>query len=205
MEKFLILFAAFFLFGPYLLFSISFQQDKSYLIDSFQQTQVQLRKNIEELNEAQLEYKPSAESWSASQILEHIVVTERVLFEMFDKIMKQPPNAGKREEIKVEDQELFNRMNDRTEKLKAPEFLHPQSKFKNASEALKIFSEQREGIMNYIRGIDEQDLRDRVTKSPIGETLDAYQFLLYITGHCSRHTLQMEELKKEEGFPLGSL
>lgn len=205
MEKFLLLFTTLYLSIPYLFSSISFYQDKSYLINSFQQTQVHLRKNIEELNESQLAYKPSSESWSAGQILEHIVVTEKVLFEMFDKIMKQPPNAEKREGKQVENHELFDRMTDRTKKLKAPEFLHPQSKFKNASDALKIFSEQREGILNYIKGISEQDLRDRVTKSPIGETMDACRFLLYITGHCSRHTLQLEELKKEGAFPIGSL
>lgn len=205
MEKLLLLFTILYFYCLCLFFPIPLQQDKSFLINSFQQTQVQLRKNIEELNDSQLAYKSSPESWSAAQILEHIVVTEKVLFEMFDKIMKQPPNAEKREGIQVKDQELFDRMNDRTKKLKAPEFLHPQSKFKNASEALQIFSEQREGILNYIKSIPEQDLRNRVTESPLGETMDAYQFLLYISGHCSRHTLQLEELKREGGFPMGSL
>jgi uncharacterized damage-inducible protein DinB len=204
MEKFFILFPTLFFFVPYLFSSIYLPQDKTYLINSLQQTQEELRKNIEEMNETQLEYKSSPEAWSAGQILEHIVVTERVLFGMFEKIMQQPPNPDKRVEIQVEDQELFNRMNDRTEKLKAPEFLHPKSKFENASEALKVFSEQREAIMKFIKGTSEQDLRDRVTKSPLGETMDAYQFLLYITGHCSRHTLQLKELQKVVGFPVGN-
>lgn len=40
-----------------------------------------------------------------------------------------------------------------------------------------------------------EDLSNRVIESPMG-SIDAYQFMLFIPGHTARHTLQIQESKK---------
>ncbi|MBA3987430.1 MAG: hypothetical protein H0X63_12870 [Flavobacteriales bacterium] len=45
-----------------------------------------------------------------------------------------------------------------------------------------------------------EDLRNHINDSRAG-AIDAYQSLLFIAGHCARHTLQIEEIKQAGGFP----
>jgi hypothetical protein len=45
------------------------------------------------------------------------------------------------------------------------------------------------------------ELRDHVLDSPLGQPLDAYQWLLFISAHSDRHTKQMLEVKADTGFP----
>jgi hypothetical protein len=44
-------------------------------------------------------------------------------------------------------------------------------------------------------------LRDHVMDSPLGQPLDAYEWLLFISAHSERHTKQILEVKADPGFP----
>jgi hypothetical protein len=45
------------------------------------------------------------------------------------------------------------------------------------------------------------DLRAHVADSPIGQPLDAYEWLLFIAAHSKRHTEQIQEVKADPNFP----
>ena len=45
------------------------------------------------------------------------------------------------------------------------------------------------------------DLRAHVVDSPIGQPLDAYEWLLFIAAHSERHTKQILEVKADPNFP----
>jgi hypothetical protein len=44
-------------------------------------------------------------------------------------------------------------------------------------------------------------LRVHVVDSPLGQPLDAYQWLLFISAHSERHTKQILEVKADPNFP----
>lgn len=44
-------------------------------------------------------------------------------------------------------------------------------------------------------------LRDHATDSPMGQPLDAYEWLLFIGAHSERHTKQILEVKADPNFP----
>jgi hypothetical protein len=44
-------------------------------------------------------------------------------------------------------------------------------------------------------------LREHVTDSPLGQPLDAYQWLLFISAHSERHTKQILEVRGDPNFP----
>ena len=56
--------------------------DKEFLLDYYQQTMDNLTKSISGLSEAQMQFHPSAEKWSVSQCVEHIIATENMIFGM---------------------------------------------------------------------------------------------------------------------------
>lgn len=174
--------------------------DKVFLLNYYQETLENLQKSVAGLNEEQMHYKPSEEQWSVSQCLEHIVLAEKMLFGFAKETLEGPANPGLKEEMSFTDQGLIDGITDRSFRAEAPEALHGTGIYDDPETALHDIKEYRAVIMEFIQNTPIEDLRDHITTSPFG-TLDAYQSLLFIAGHTTRHTLQIEEVKSSENFP----
>ncbi len=174
--------------------------DKEFLLNYYQQTMDNLQKNISGLNEAQMQFKPSEESWSISQCAEHIILTENMIFSMLKDYMEKPENPERRKDVIHSDEEIIAMVTDRSEKYKAPEMLQTKGKYNDPETAIQDFEKQRTEILEFIQNIDLESLRNHINDSPAGAT-DAYQSLLFIAGHTARHTLQIEEVKADNNFP----
>src|SRR5690554_157376 len=174
--------------------------ETTFAINYYGETLKNIEKAVAGLSKEQMHFKPSDESWSISQCLEHIILTENMIFGMIKENMEKPENPERREEIKFTDKEIMARVVDRTEKYKAPEMLIAKGKYDDAETALKDLNTQREEILSFIQNTPINDLRNRVNDSPAGAT-DTYQSLLFLAGHTARHTLQIEEIKTASNFP----
>lgn len=174
--------------------------DKEFLLDYYRQTMDNLTKNISGLSEAQLQFRASEEKWSVSQCVEHIILTENMIFGMIKTSMEKPANPERKKDIVHSDDQIIATIINRTEKYKAPEILQTKGKYNDPGTALKDLENQRKEILDFIRNTDIEELRNHINDSPAGAT-DAYQSLLFIAGHTARHTLQIEEIKSENNFP----
>lgn len=161
-------------------------------------------KNLENavsgLSKEQMHFKPTAESWSISQCLEHIILTENMIFGMIKENMAKPENPERREEIKFTDKEIMAMVVDRSEKYKAPEMLIAKGKYDDSQAAISDLQSGRTDILSFIQNTPINELRNRVNDSPAGAT-DTYQSLLFLAGHTARHTLQIQEIKSNSNFP----
>ena len=173
---------------------------KEFLLDYFQQTVDGLHKSIEGLSDSQMQYKSSPDRWSISQCLEHIVITEGMLFGMSKELLAKPANPERKMEIKVSDQEVLDGISSRSHKATAPPEVQPQGKFNSTEAALQELKKQRAEILKFINKTSEEDLRNHISDSPFGP-FDGFHSLLYIAGHTERHTHQIEEIKTDAGFP----
>ncbi len=174
--------------------------DKTMALNYYQETLDNLSKNVSGLSEAQLHFKASDSTWSVSQCLEHIIITENMIFGMIKEAMEKPENPERREEIKFSDKEIMAMVIDRSEKYKAPEILIGKGKYNDAETAIADLKNQRAEVLSFIENTPIEELRNRVNDSPAGAT-DAYQSLLFMAGHTVRHTLQIEEIKADANFP----
>lgn len=174
--------------------------DRAFVFNYYSETLHNLEKNISGLSKEQMHFKPSEESWSISQCVEHIIITENMIFGMIKEAMENPENPERREEIKFSDKEIMAMVIDRSEKYKAPEILIAEGKYDDSETALTDLKTQREKILSLIKKTPIEELRNRVNDSPAGAT-DAYQSLLFLAGHTARHTLQIEEVKADNNFP----
>lgn len=174
--------------------------DRSFILSYYDETLAQVRTAIAGLNSEQMHFQPTSDAWSISQCLEHIVLTENMIFGMVKENMAKPANPERREEIQVEDSQLLAMAVDRSQKHQAPEMLVPRGKYDNPDAALQELTEQRTDIIAYIKDTPTEDLRNHVVDSPSGAS-DAYQSLLFLAGHTARHTLQIEEVKANANFP----
>ena len=78
--------------------------------------------------------------------------------------------------------------------------LKPSGKFPTPASAVTQFTERRNRSLEFARTTQE-DLRGRVQKNQIFGTVDAYQYLLYMAAHSSRHTAQLNEVKTDANYP----
>jgi len=176
------------------------QNDKAFLLDYFRKTERTLKKSVEGLSAAQLQYKPSADEWSVSQCLEHIIKTEKALFDMTKKVLEQPANPARRDEVTATDQQVIDGITDRSHKAKASAELTGEGSYTDPAAAITDFEAQRAEILAYIDHVSLDDLRNHISDSPFG-ALDAYHSMLFVAGHTARHTLQIEEVKAKDMFP----
>lgn len=173
---------------------------QTFVFDYYMETLQKLQRQVLELNKEQMHFKVSEQSWSISQCLEHIILTENMIFGMIREYMEKPENPERRKEIKFTDEEIMAMVVDRSEKYEAPEMLIAKGKYDDPHKAIYDLRIQREEIFSFIKNTPVEKLRNRINDSPAGAT-DAYQSLLFLAGHTQRHTLQIEEIKKSPNFP----
>lgn len=176
------------------------QGDIDSLLQYFDKSTNELEKQVKGLSQAQLEFKPAADRWSISQCLEHIILSERMIFEMAKESLAKAPQPERRSEVKLTDNNLKNMLTDRSHKFQAPKEVQPKGIYKDTETALSAFRAARQPVIDYIKKADINDLRNHVNDYPTG-VVDGYQGLLFIASHCARHTKQIEEVKADPNFP----
>jgi hypothetical protein len=111
--------------------------------------------------------------------------------------MKAPAGAPGRDPAKV-DAFVRAAIPDRSHKAKAPEPLTPTGRWTPA-EALEHFQKSRGRTIAFLQSTP--DLRAHLVDSPLGQPLDGYEWLLFISAHSERHTKQILEVKADPNFP----
>lgn len=172
---------------------------KNDIFEYLEETKEGLEESIEDLTEEQMQYKPDAESWSISQIVEHINIVEAGLKSMLEAKFAEDETPEQRGEVKMTDEEILVFITDRSQKMKTQPQFEPSGNFTSADEALEAFSDQREDIVDFLKDSDV-DMRNYINEFPFGK-IDAYQTVLFMAGHTARHTTQIEEVKQDPGFP----
>lgn len=176
------------------------KEDRSLLLTQLQQTKDQLLKDVQGLTDAQLEYKPAADRWSVIECVEHITLIEKAIMDGEQKLVQQPANSERRKDIKTTDEQIIKNVEDRSHKVKAPEFGVPKHNYSSNAEAIKAFTEQRDKLIDYVTNTQDV-MRDHITDHPVLGPIDAYQLLLLDAAHTNRHTQQLQEVKADPGFP----
>lgn len=175
-------------------------KERRFLLSELKETKKEFLQSIKGLSEEQLNFKPSDSAWSIKDCAYHIALSENSLWKMAEAALKQEPDAEKRKDIKFTDDQVMKSIRDRSSKYKTFKSLEPQAaKFKNLDEAVSDFKDRRSDLMKFIKTTTD-DLRNHVMQTPMG-ALDEYQFLLFLSAHTSRHTLQIGEIKSHPEFP----
>lgn len=155
------------------------------------------------LSAAQWSFKPSPERWSVAECANHIALTEGFVFALVtNQVLKSPATPEKRETTKGKDELVVKLMQDRSHKATAPEQIDPIKKPMKPEESVRAILDSHAKIENFVETTQE-DLRDHMFDHPVPAigTLDAYQWMLLISGHTRRHTLQILEVKADPNFP----
>ncbi len=159
------------------------------------------------VSEAQWKFEPAPDRWSIAETLEHIVtVQERLLGPVREQLAQAPPPPAGTDAALI-DTIVWEKIPDRSMKVKAPAPLEPTGEW-NQAEALARYSRNSERLVEWLESTP--DLRNHSWESaPLkvltnGEFMwmDGYQLILTAAGHEERHARQIEEVKADPQYPL---
>jgi len=176
------------------------KKERKFSADLMKNTKTDLQNAIKSLSQAQLDYKPASDRWSVKECVYHIAVSEKNLWVMLEKSMKEPATPEKKKDLKVTDEQVVKMIEDRTNKVKTFPAFEPQNTgYKSLDDAINDFKVNRTAHIKYIKATSE-DMRNHFVQMPFG-LLDCYQLSLMIASHTNRHTQQLNEVKADPGFP----
>ena len=165
-----------------------------------QRTARELRQAVKGLTPEQLSFKAAPEKWSVAECVEHIALSESFLRGIADKTLASPAKTEGAEARKANDAKILAMMPDRSQKFQAPEPLKPAGKFAGGKAGMAEFNRARKANLDYVK-TTTADLRAHVAPHPVLKEMDAYQWLLTLSGHTERHTKQILEVKADAKFP----
>ncbi len=155
------------------------------------------------LSAVQWNFKAGPDRWSIAECAEHIALSEDFIFGIVTtRIVTAPATPEKRDAVKGKDEGIIAMMQDRSHKATAPEPIDPKKRPMPAEDSVKQFLASRAHTIDYMK-TTQDDLRDHFFDHPVPAigTLDAYQWIMLISGHSRRHTLQILEVKADSNFP----
>ena len=173
--------------------------ERKYASGLLQESRETLLTKVKGLTPAQLAFKADSSAWSVAQCVEHITITEDGLFDYAQSALKVPADPSKRNEVKLRDEDVLKMITDRSSKFQAQDAVKPTGKFGDFQTTLKEFISRRDKHINYVTTTTD-DLRNHYNDFPFGK-IDAYQTIIFMTGHCNRHTAQIDEIMKNANFP----
>lgn len=175
------------------------KEERQKAQDHLKMTQKELLATVKGLSDAQLNYKPDAESWSVAECVEHLTISENNIFGIVQMTLENDPDPSMRSEVGMTDDQLVGMITSREQKVKTREEFEPSGKFGDYNATLAAFKEKRKSNLDFVKNTD-QDLRNRYFDFPFGK-VDAYQVILFMSGHVTRHTDQIKEVMASDGFP----
>jgi hypothetical protein len=177
------------------------------LIAQLESNSSEAREKFGSLTSEQLNWKPSAESWSVGQCFDHLLVSNR---EMLSQI--SPVVEGKHTVTFFERLPFLPKffggylvkaiMPDNPKKMKNPGILDPAQSDVDPA-VVEKFLETQEKAASVMRSSEKIDLEKTIMTSPVASfitysLLDGYRVIVY---HGKRHLLQAGRVTEADGFP----
>lgn len=159
----------------------------------------QLLHSLKGLSENQLNFKSDSTSWSVAECVEHLAITESMIFGMLKGTLETPADPSRRAEVKMTDEMILAAISDRTNKVKTSKPFEPSGKFGSYEATLKEFVSKRDEHITYVKSTQD-DLRNRYQELPFG-VVDSFQILLFMSSHTERHIKQIHEILQNKNFP----
>jgi hypothetical protein len=177
------------------------------IISELEKISESAQKTFGNLRSEQINFKPSAESWSVGQCFEHLKITNSAFFPKLESIIKGERKQTFWEKISPFSGFFGNLMvkslNPKSErKLKAPKTIQPSASNISAT-IIEDFCQHQTELADKVRQTENLDTKKIILTSPFAKpvTYSLYDAYRIIVTHEKRHFQQAERVMQAEGFP----
>jgi uncharacterized damage-inducible protein DinB len=175
------------------------EKDREFAIAQLNSSREKFIAAVSGLSEAQLKFKSAPERWSIAEVAEHITLSEDFLFNtLLEKGLKSPSTPEKAS--KLADDQILPMVTNRSMKFQAPDPLKPKATWPSLAETMKEFDKRRARTIELVKTTKE-DLRSHFMPFGNNQEIDTLQWTMFLSGHCERHTAQINEVKADPNFP----
>jgi hypothetical protein len=177
------------------------KDERSRAIKMLMDSQKEFLDAVENISDAQWNYRASPFKWSVGLVAEHIALTQDRIFSIVERSLAQKPNPDWESKTAGKEELLVRVLPNRTGRAQAPVEVRPTGKLAR-DEVIKRFKESRARILEFAEKTD-LPLKAHTFDNPfpVFNTLNAYDWLLYISLHTTRHNKQIAEVKASTGYP----
>ncbi len=178
------------------------KEEREYAVKALLDAEKETLGAIENLTDAQWNFRPAPFKWTVGETAEHIALAEGLLFQAMERALAAPVNPDWETKTANKMQILEGPLAKRQGRAQAPEPIQPLKRNMARTDIMKLLKENRAKSLKFIRETDA-DMKSHTTEHPfpIFGTLNAYQWLLYIPMHSLRHNKQIAEIKANPNFP----
>jgi hypothetical protein len=169
-------------------------KEKTEIVDQLERSRQEFMAAVAGLTESQAKVRPDPERWSVLDCVEHVTsVEERFLGFLLKAEKRDIPSIDKEKEAG-----LTARIPDRSTRVKAPEAVVPNGRFKTLAEALDQFNAGRTRSVQFAEERGEE-LYCLASAHPRFGPMNGVEFLIIIAGHSRRHAEQIRETRAALG------
>jgi DinB superfamily len=174
-------------------------QDKQHtLLQELNATADGFLKSLDGVPADRWTYSPSPDIWSVSQTAEHTTTVFRGVQRLLaTKLLDQPFPPGTRSP--VTDEAIVMAMFDRSLRTAAPQVVIPKGRWATREELSAAFIEAREQLVRWFNDVTV-DLRGYQSDHLVIGTMDGVQWLIFVAAHTERHTRQILEFRRTQGW-----
>src|SRR5215469_8917913 len=124
-------------------------KERARLIKLLQDSQKEYLSYVENVSEAQWNWKPGQDRWSVGEIAEHILLAEGRLFSAMERAVAAPPDPDWEKSTAGKAELLERALLDRSHKALSPESIRPQGLSK--AEVIRRFKEARAKTIKFVQ------------------------------------------------------
>jgi uncharacterized damage-inducible protein DinB len=167
--------------------------EKVDVLEKLQAGRDALGEALRGVDDAMATRKPSCESWSILDCVEHMVESERFLLTR----LKTAEDAERPFEKSRREGKIATLAADRSRRIDAPEQVHPRGRFATLNEAIAAFDETRSEVERWVENCTG-DPRCMLTDHPlIVGPVTCSETLIMMAAHPARHAKQIEEIRAQ--------
>jgi DinB superfamily len=174
--------------------------EREFVETSLSANRERLRSAVDGLTPSQAEFCPGDDVWSILDCVEHVTVVENRIMKSIERVLQTPPEPEKAGTVIGKEKLILTRAPDRSTKVQAPEPVRPTRKCTDLRQLVAEFEAARDRSMQFAAHCDT-DLRGHFFPHIRFGDLDCYQWLVFLSAHCDRHLLQIEEIKADTRYP----
>jgi hypothetical protein len=179
--------------------------EKTELLQMLDTTAKDFLALIDGVTEAQWKWKSSPDRWSVGECAEHVILSERMLYQTALEALKNPADpewatktGGKADFLK---KVMPNRNPGGAGGATAPQEIVPSGAL-TKDEVIRRFNESRTEIRAFVAALDQPAKEHIVVHPfPVFGPLNAYDWLIYVPLHTIRHSRQIVEVQQTAGYP----
>lgn len=153
---------------------------------------------VKSLSEEQLAFRPAADHWNLTQIVQHLMLVEQSFLSHIaeDKYRSRKPRfhplIGKALVWLYFKMEL---------KVKVPVKKAIPDDIMPLDRSTALWEEKRAALRNYFELLDQDKARQKIFFHPYMGCLDSTEFLRFLKRHFDHHMKQVERIKRVPHFP----